>query len=99
MILSRSWLLTVRFAILLVMLRMGHRCRLSFVFSLVRSWQPDCYHLRLPDPLPTEKCEKQLLLATQTAEMEILGSRFLSQPCLDLGAWSNVTRRGGVQER
>ncbi len=25
---------------------------------------PDRYHLRLPDPLPTEKCQKQLLLAT-----------------------------------
>jgi hypothetical protein len=32
-----------------------------------------CYHLRLPDPLPFKKSEKQLLLATQSAETGIDG--------------------------
>jgi len=27
---------------------------------------PQCYDSRLPNPLPTGKCEKQLLLGTQT---------------------------------
>jgi len=45
---------------------------LSRVFSLCsRCWQPDCHHLRLPDPLPTEKCERQMHLSTGTAETGI----------------------------
>src|SRR6267378_6479451 len=31
---------------------------------------PQCYNSQLPNPLPTRKCEKQLLLATQKRSLE-----------------------------
>ena len=44
------------------MLRMGHRCRLSFVFSLVRSWHPELLPFTVTRPVTIQEISDEVVI-------------------------------------